>query len=84
MAVGPLLEGLVATRTLAKLETLDVSNGDLVDADARFIVEHADQFRHLRVFTLGTQSLSQRGFRDLQTNTSAVVNEPKKYQRPGE
>lgn len=84
MGVGPLLETLVATRTLAKLETLDVSNGDLADADARFIVAHADQFRHLRVFTLGTQSFSQRGFRDLQTNTSAVVNEPKKYQRPGE
>jgi uncharacterized protein (TIGR02996 family) len=63
---------LIKSKLLPQLETLDLSMGNLSDAGARLMIEHADAFRHLALLDLDDSALTDPAMRGLKTLAKKV------------
>jgi hypothetical protein len=59
--VQDVIEPLAKSPVLAKLKTLDLSKGTLMDADVDVLLKHADAFQHLDRLDLSENLLESRG-----------------------
>jgi len=55
-----IIDALLGSRPLRRLEALDLSMAPLTEQGVRQVLQHADQFRHLRTFALCTATEEQR------------------------